>query len=287
MLDVILYRLRRTRGCFLLASLVLGPSLARAQAHQLVDIGPYSLDVVRAGRGAPAVILEAGLGDSLNDWATIWPAVAKLTTVVAYSRISAGPAGGPTDYGARQAVEDLHALLGKLRIAPPYILVGRSYGGLLVRLYTSVYPADVRGLVIVDGTHEQQVQRWGALDSTYPAAFRAFFDSLVHTMPPGAQAGEIRETMRIQAAGAVEGMQPLPDIPIAVLTSMKVDPAATTINMTARGHAAWRAMHDEWFRRSTNGLHIETTKAGHAIQRDEPQLVIDAIQFVLARVRVQ
>lgn len=261
------------------------PAVATAQAptRQLVDIGAYKLDVVRAGSGSPAVIFEAGLGDSLSDWTGIWPAVAKRTTVVAYSRVSAGSTGGPADYGARRAVADLHALLAKLQIAPPYVLVGRSYGGLLVRLYTSIYPAEVAGLVIVDGVHEQQVRRWGDLDSTYPAAFRAYFDSVIRTIPPGAQAGEYRETVRIQAAGSVEGMLPLPDIPIAVLTSMKVTPGATSINLTARGHEAWRAMHDEWFRRSTNGIHIETSKAGHAIQRDEPQLVIDAIQFVLGR----
>jgi len=46
-------------------------------------------------------------------------------------------------------------------------------------------------------------------------------------------------------------------------------------------------MHDEWFRRSHNGLHIVTTRSGHAIQEDEPQLVIEAIRFVVARVKTQ
>ena len=45
-------------------------------------------------------------------------------------------------------------------------------------------------------------------------------------LPAGAEANEIRETMRIQAAGSVDGMKPLPEIPIAVLTSMKSDPKA-------------------------------------------------------------
>ena len=52
-------------------------------------------------------------------------------------------------------------------------------------------------------------------------------------------------------------------------------------------HEAWRAMHEEWFRRSHNGLHIVTTRSGHHIQDDEPQLVIEAIRFVLDRVRTQ
>jgi len=141
--------------------------------------------------------------------------------------------------------------------------------------------------VLVDATHEQQVRRWGAIDSTYPAAFRTYFDSVLKTLKPGAEAAETRETMRIQAAGDVEGMKPLPDMPLAVLTSMRVDPAARSVNGTARGHEAWREMHDEWFHQSHNAIHIVTTKSGHAIQNQEPELVVQAIRFVLDRVRTE
>jgi pimeloyl-ACP methyl ester carboxylesterase len=272
--------LRSTLAAFLISGGA--PMLAQAQAHQFVDVGGYRLDVVRAGEGAPVVVFEAGLGDSLDDWARIWPSVARTTTVVAYSRAGLGRserATNPRDRSARREVNELHTLLRRLGLAPPYVLVPRSYGSILSRLYTSLWPNEVAGMVIVDGTHEQQVQRWGMIDSTYPAAFRVFFDSVLGTLPPdGADAGETRETMRIQAAGAVAGLTPLPDIPIVVLTSMKSDPKALYVNGTTRGHEVWRDLHDEWFRRS---------RAGHAIQDDEPQLVIDAIQFVVNRVRTR
>ena len=180
---------------------------------------------------------------------------------------------------------ELHELLTRLHLPTPYVLVGRSYGGLLVRLYTSRYSSEIAGLVIVEGTHEQQVKRWGLVDPNYPAEFRAFFDSVLRTVPPGPQAAEIRETVRIQAVGAVEGLTPLPDIPIAVLTSMKSDPSARYVNGRPEGHVVWRTLHDEWFQRSRNGLHVQTTLSGHDLQHDEPQLVIDAIRFVLDRVR--
>jgi pimeloyl-ACP methyl ester carboxylesterase len=268
--------------------MVLFSALVAGQSPQFVDVGGYKLDVLRAGAGTPVVILVAGLGNPLDDWARIWPSAAEFSTVVAYSRSGLGRSEiGPSDHSAKSAVVELHALLAKLKLKPPYVLVGRSYGGLLVRLYTSLYPAEVKGLVLVDGTHEQQVQRWGKLDSTYPSAFRAFFEDRLKTLKPGAEADETRETMRIQAAGAVEGLTPLPDIPLAVLTSMKVAPAPQYVNQTAQGHEAWRAMHEEWFRRSHNGLHIVTTRSGHAIQDDEPQLVIGAIRFIVDRVRTQ
>jgi len=250
-------------------------------------VGGRRLDTVRAGAGGPAVVFETGLGDSLDTWAPFVTALGEHTTAIAYSRAGFGRSEASADHSARAEVADLHALLQHSGIRPPYVLVGRSYGGMLVRLYTSLYPTEVAGLVLVEGTHEQQVQRYGKLDPRYPAQFRAFFDSVLTKLPPGAQAAEIRETMRIQAAGTVEGMKPLPDIPIAVLTSMKSDSNAAYVNGTARGHEVWRELHDEWFLRSRNGIHIQTTRSGHNLQDTEPQLVIDAIRFVVDRVRTQ
>ena len=254
-----------------------------------MDIGGRHLDVARMGAGAPTIVFEVGLADSLNTWLPVATAAAELTSVVVYSRAGFGRSDpsppSPDGYGARHAASDLHELLRRLALRPPFVLVGRSYGGLLVRLYTSLYPSDVAGLVLVDGTHERQVKEFGRIDSTYPGAFRASFDSVLKTLPPGAEAEEIRETVRIQAAGAVEGMAPLPDIPLAVLTSMKSDSNATYVNGTARGHEVWRALHEEWFRRSRNAIHIETTRSGHDIQATEPGLVLQAIRFVLDRVR--
>ena len=277
----------RTKSFPVACLMVLAAAAAGAQTHQLVDIGGYRLDIVRDGTGSPAVVFEAGLGDSLDTWSPILPTIAKSATIVAYSRAGFGRSDvSPAGRSARQEVKELHELLTRLHLPMPLVLVGRSYGSILVRLYTSLYPKDIAGLVLVEGTHEQQVKRWGLIDSSYPAAFRRFYDSVLKTMPEGAQAAEVRETVRIQAAGGVAGLMPLPDIPIAVITSMKADPKAPYVNGRPEGHVVWRALHDEWFQRSRNGLHIETTHSGHDTQHEEPQLVIDAIQFVLDRVRV-
>src|SRR5437588_3393333 len=117
---------------FLLLSmmLLLVPTSARAQARELVDIGGYRLSVLRAGTGAPTVVFEAGLGDSLDTWAPVWPAVAAYTTVVAYSRSGFGRSEpGPPEHTARRAVTELHELLARLQLRRPYVLGPRSYGG--------------------------------------------------------------------------------------------------------------------------------------------------------------
>lgn len=227
------------------------------------------------------------MGDALDDWKAVWPDAARLSSVIVYSRSGLGRSEpGPGDHAARTEMAELHRLLDSLHVQRPIVLVARSYGGLLSRLYVSMYPADVAGLVLVDGTHEQQVQRWGTIDPKYPEQFRAYFDSVLETMKPGAEADETRETVRIQAAGTVLGLTPLPDIPLAVLTSMKPSPNPAYVNQTERGHEVWRDLHEEWARRSRYSEHIVTTQAGHAIQDDQPQLVLDAIRFVLDRVRM-
>lgn len=277
-----------TRSIATFALVALPVAVARGQTHQLVPVGDHRLDVVRGGAGGPAVVFETGLADSLDVWLPMWRTMAEYTTVVAYSRAGFGRSEeGSSDHSVPHAAAELHELLHRLPVAPPYILVARSYGSLIARLYTSLYPAEVAGIVLVDGTHEQQVRRYGAIDSTYPRAFRQYFDSVLARRAPGPEAAEIRETVRIQAEGAVPGLGPLPDIPIAVLTSMQSDESSRYVNGTARGHEVWRALHDEWFRRSRNGIHIETTRSGHGIQDDEPALVAMAIRFVLDAVRAR
>jgi pimeloyl-ACP methyl ester carboxylesterase len=278
---------RQIRACFIGALVLLFAAMAPAQSPQLIDLGGYRLDVLRAGSGTPAVILVGGLGNGLDTWSQITPSVAQFSTVIAYSRGGLGRSEpGPSKHTVRDAALELHALLAKLQLKPPYILVGASYGGIIVRLYTSIYPGEVAGVVFVDASHEEQVKRYGQLDSKYPDQFRKSFEEKIRS-DKGAEADEDRESLQIQEAGAVEGMKPLPDVPIAVLTSMKINPNPQFVNQTARGYDAWRAMHDEWFHRSTNGLRIVTARSGHHIQDDEPQLVIDAIRFVLDRVRTE
>ena len=275
------------KAFFFMFLILAGLKFTLAQTPSLIDVGGYRLDVVRAGAGGPPIVLVAGLGDDLDEWKPVLPALAELSTTVAYSRGGLGRSeGAGRDRSAPAEVTELHALIAKLGLKRPLILVGASYGGILVRLYASEYPEEVAGLVFVDATSEDQVKRYGKLDSAYPEAFRKSFEESLKTKK-GAEAAETRESLRIQMAGSVEGMKQLPDIPMAILTSMQPKANASYVNQTSRGYSEWRAMHEEWFNRSTNAIHIETSRSGHHIQDDEPQLVVDAIRFVLDRVRTQ
>jgi pimeloyl-ACP methyl ester carboxylesterase len=122
---------------------------------KMYDVGGHKMHLYRTGTGGPAVILEAGAGAFSVDWYLVQHEVEKFTTVCSYDR--AGHAWselGPRPRTMRQAVADLHRLLAEAAIPGPYILVGHSMGGLLVRIFASQYPNQVAGMVLVDSGFE-------------------------------------------------------------------------------------------------------------------------------------
>ena len=121
---------------------------------RLVDIGGWRLHLNCTGESRasqPTVILEAGLGDFSVEWSLVQPGVAKSARVCSYDRAGDGWSDlGPHPRTMRQIVYELHTLLDKAGVEPPLVLVGHSYGGWLVRLYATTYPADIAGMVLVE-----------------------------------------------------------------------------------------------------------------------------------------
>jgi pimeloyl-ACP methyl ester carboxylesterase len=131
---------------------------------QLVDVGGYRLHIFCLGEGSPTVIVDAGLGDFSNSWGLVQREIAGFTRICTYDRAGYGWSDppGPGPRTSRQIAGELHALLEQAGIAGPYVLVGHSFGGLNVRLYASLYPAEVAGVVLVDASHEDQLTRMPA-----------------------------------------------------------------------------------------------------------------------------
>src|SRR6266536_3793900 len=135
----------------------------------LVDLGDGRKMYLKcSGRGSPTVVLVGGLRASADDWSisnkskpTVFSEVGKFTRVCACDRpgtpVGEKPSRSdpvPQPSTAKDAVADLHALLSASGKAGPYVLVGHSYGGLIVRLYASTYPKEVAGLVLIDTLSE-------------------------------------------------------------------------------------------------------------------------------------
>lgn len=129
---------------------------------RLVDLGGWRLHLNCSGEAKasrPVVILEAGAGDFSVDWSLVQPRVAESARVCSYDRAGAGWSDlGPRPRTMHQQVWELHALLAKAGEKPPFVLVGHSYGGWLVRLFAETYPADVSGMLLLDAGAEDPLR---------------------------------------------------------------------------------------------------------------------------------
>ena len=126
-----------------------------APPGKLVDVGGYRLHLIISGTGGPSVVLESGGGDFSFDWSLVQPEVARFTQVVSYDRAGyAFSDPGPKPRTMRQIATELHTALHNANVKPPYVLVGHSFGGLIIRVFAEQYRAEVAGMVLVDSTHE-------------------------------------------------------------------------------------------------------------------------------------
>ena len=126
-------------------------------ATQMVNVEGRAMRVAVAGLdqrkpSQPVIVLEAGAGENgIEPWTPVFAALARVAPVVAYDRRGVGKSEADTEkVTLRRTAHSLHALLQRLSISPPYVLVGHSWGGLVTRAYFDQYASEVAGFVLLD-----------------------------------------------------------------------------------------------------------------------------------------
>jgi pimeloyl-ACP methyl ester carboxylesterase len=127
---------------------------------RLVDIGGALMHVRQNGEGRPAVVLEAGIAASSLNWTLAQALLSAFTTTYSYDRAGFGwSASENSECSLQRMADDLHALLTRLGVPAPYILVAHSFGSYIVTAYAQRYAAELAGVVLVDPlTPEEWVQ---------------------------------------------------------------------------------------------------------------------------------
>lgn len=250
----------------------------------------------RHGQGAPTVVFEAGMGSSRSAWGAVVPLVAERTTAVAYDRSGLGRS--PRDPGPRdlaRLVDDLVDVLDHLG-AGPFVLVGHSWGGPIVRGAATRRPDRVAGLVLVDQSDEgcdlmlsRSNERAERL--TRPVVpvlarlglIRLAVRGLAARLPEPA-AGEMRRedgtvaatrTHQAEVAGSIADLrrlrdapETLPDVPVTLISGGRSG---------RLGGGRRQALIDaHWARAEAlpQGRHVVAEQSGHYVPFTEPEVVV-------------
>lgn len=275
---------------------------------RLADVGGRFLHLLDTGTGSPAVVIVPAVGGNVLDWLAFHRELARDMRVCVYDRAGFGWSDPPR--GRRtfdDMADELQQGLAGAGIGPPYLLVGHSIGGIIVRRFTARYRRDVAGMVLIDSSHEDQARRrradgfwrgsprvlWYVLRQrarvlglrrlAVQAGTSELNAEIARDIPPefAAAARAINLTARHRRAVVHElmlmtrshGRPPgLGGLPMTVLTAAGRDPI-------------WMQMQAELAALSTASMHIVAAHGGHYLQRDEPDLVASAIRDLMARIR--
>lgn len=254
-----------------------GASMTTAQIA--VGAKPYVVQVATAGAGHYTVIFESGFGTDLRSWRKVAPQVAQVARAFTYSRAGYGKSDPrPEPRTFEQATLELDQLIAAAKLAPPFILVGHSYGGLLVRAFAARHPAQVAGMVLVDPTDEHFNPALRKLDALRAADDDRQFALIV---PPRFQP-ELKLLQPILDSGGLPVSGKLPNVPTIVLTSVRQAEKPEFFLESPQAVAIKQALHADFLRQFSQGSQVVTSKSGHNIQLEEPELVIAAINQVMA-----
>ncbi|HET9270974.1 MAG TPA: alpha/beta hydrolase, partial [Vicinamibacterales bacterium] len=252
---------------------------------KLVPIGGgRTLYIHCMGLGSPTVVLEAGYGGNSDTWSGVQRQLGATTRTCAYDRAGLGnslPMPGVHD--ASDEIADLQRLLEHAHIGPPYVLVGHSYGGLLVRLFADAHPSETAGVVLVDAMGRNATRRELAIwpRSHAPARRRDF-------------ARPVADGINLQSGEAAAAkIQTLHDTPLVVITAGHQD--ADLGNFPPRLQRAQErlrtTMQDELAHLSADHVHLVALRSGHFVQRPEPDgqagVVMRAVRAVIRASRTQ
>jgi pimeloyl-ACP methyl ester carboxylesterase len=288
---------------------------------EMVNIGGRRIHLDCRGTGTPTVIFESGL-DTLGSlgWSKVHDSVAMFTRACAYDRAGimwSDPSSGARD--AEAVAADLHKTLEIAKERAPYVMVGHSVGGLYVMTFTKIFGEDVVGMVLVDASHPDQMQKmraaglnldgqmkqveilaalsWSGLprilwpDNNDPKAPEQIQRIAPHFASTSLTSLTAEQQALAETSREAGTIRTLNDRPLVVLTHMPPlsQPDLIALHLTKeqgqRISDIWLDLHNDESTWSSHSAHHLFTDSTHYIQFDRPDAVIAAIRNVVDRTR--
>jgi|SRR6185437_4301979 len=281
--------------------------------------GPGAAAPAGHGGTVPTVILDSGLGIPALGWKLVQDEVARFAHVCSYDRAGYGwSSEGPLPRTSLEIAKELHALLAAAGEQGPFVMVGHSFGGFNVRVYTGQYPHDVVGMVLVDASHEDQNKRTPPAmqaslkppsDAELKLANALHYLGVSRALAGESDAGKlprqlVRQLRALQQSAkfntaVIKELQSfaasaeqtraagnLGDRPLLVLTAGKAesavgqDPGVTQKDLDAMQRIWTDELQVSEMHLSTRGRRVIVADSGHLIPFERPDAVTTAIHEV-------
>ncbi|MHA6480944.1 alpha/beta fold hydrolase [Paenibacillus sp. strain BS8-2] len=261
------------------------------------------LHYMSQGTGSPIVVFESGMGYSRSAWGLVQPRIAEQTQAVVYDRSGFGkstPDTAPRTLG--RMASDLGYLLDHLGQGP-FILVGHSWGGQIVRAAAAANPSRIAALVLVDPSDEHFEQYFHPTTAKYFAFMRRILPFMARTglyrsmsskygrvQPADVAADHVREDFTLQAARTsnAESLAFLDDLARVRARPPKLGSLPVTIisgTLITRAERKMRpaimAAHQQTVDEHENGRWVQAPASGHMINFSEPGIIIEEIRLAV------
>lgn len=243
----------------------------------------YVLYVKDRGSGGPTVVIENGLSCNTTLYDSIFRNISMYTRVLSYDHAGIGRS---TSNGKPRTVDnftrELKVLLELKHIAPPYILVGHSMGGFLIRYFAYLYPDQVAGLVFIDAPHED----WFAYIRSHHTSeelqyFNSFFDP---------EQRKLKKTYLAELScysnicDSIRGKKIPSHIPVRMYTGKKLDGWAA-FGYTSADLDVWAEMQGSTLLGVNDAQQFIDSTASHVFHKDKPELVNNGIRELVEKYR--
>lgn len=262
------------------------------------DVGGYQLHIHCSGSGSPTVIVDVGLGDDSTDWSPIQQAVSTNTRICVFDRPGYGWSDfGPSPRTSNRIASELEILLEQAEIAPPYILVGHSFGGYNIRVFAANNPQMVAGMVLVDASHEDQYNQFKIkLPNNFNRRGTIMIlpkstDSLAHANKPPVLRERAFHAARAEISALDESSMQLqknsalPIVPLIVISRGKPEWYGDVSQQQREN--TWIDLQQDLSRLSPISTHMFAHQSGHAIPHEQPEIIIEAIEHIVSQVHAR
>jgi pimeloyl-ACP methyl ester carboxylesterase len=264
------------RFTLLLFLIFANPAVAQLQEPRVLAIDGIQMEYIDIGAGSKTLVIESGIGMGLAYWQPLLADLSKLhIRTVIYSRAGNGKSQAVENVSLAASNQRLEKLLTAINAKENLILIGHSFGGLHVRAFAAAYPERVKGLLLLDPSHELFDSELSKYDATWAERDRTKLNGMNNNQPEW----DLLQGIYHQKMIADDNIAN--KIPVVIVTSSKLNESDWWIGHSVQGKKIWRDLHQSLIHNNANSIHMVTNQTGHNVPHENKLLLLSSVSALL------